>query len=135
MVKRFSVADLAQQMVGGFLFAGPFIVTEEVWRLAKNMTPFHSLITVVIVLIIGFGALYTADVGRDMNKERELGGIPLRLISLVFVSYSSVTLLTFVLNAPVTFEATNITIMKTICIASIFSLIGAATADTIFQKS
>jgi uncharacterized membrane protein len=36
--KRYALADTAQQMVGGFLLAGPFVVTEEVWRLASDMT-------------------------------------------------------------------------------------------------
>ena len=34
---RFQVADIAQQIVGGFLLAGPFVVTEEVWTLATEM--------------------------------------------------------------------------------------------------
>jgi uncharacterized membrane protein len=29
--RRFSLADIAQQMIGGFLLASPFVVTEEVW--------------------------------------------------------------------------------------------------------
>lgn len=132
MVMRFSLIDTAQQMVGGFLLAGPFVVTEEVWSLAENMSVFHSLFTVVIVIVIGYGALYKTNEERDQAKERSLLGIPLRLVSLILVSYLSVTILIFVLNAPQTFNATYLIALKVIGIASIFSVIGAATADTIF---
>ena len=132
MIKRFSVSDTAQQMIGGFLLAGPFVVTEEVWRLAENMSFYHSLFTVLIVVVIGYGALYEADVGRDLNKEMDVAGVPIRLVSLVLVSYFSVAVLVFVLNAHQTFGVTNFTVLKVIGIASIFSEIGAATADTIF---
>ncbi|KXA95675.1 hypothetical protein AKJ65_01180 [candidate division MSBL1 archaeon SCGC-AAA259E19] len=132
MAKRFSVTDTAQQMVGGFFLAGPFVVTEEVWRLAENMSLFHSFFTVLIVIIIGYGALYKADVNRDLEKEMGVAGIPLRLVSLILVSYLSVSVLIFVLTAPQTFDATNLTTLKVVGIASIFSEIGAATADTIF---
>ncbi|KXA96631.1 hypothetical protein AKJ38_02940 [candidate division MSBL1 archaeon SCGC-AAA259I14] len=132
MVRRFSISDTAQHMVGGFLLAGPFVVTEEVWRLAENMSLFHSFFTVLIVLVIGYGALYKADADRDPDKESEVAGIPLRLVSLVLVSYFSVAVLIFVLTAPQTFEATYLTAFKVMGIAAIFSEIGAATADTIF---
>ena len=48
--KRHQLADTAQQIVGGFLLSGPFVVTEEVWMLARNMTVFHSLVLVVAVM-------------------------------------------------------------------------------------
>ena len=131
MVSRFLISDLAQQMVGGFLLAGPFVVTEEVWNLARNMTVFHSLLAIIILVIIGYGSLYEADVDRDPDRENEFVGIPLRLISLILVSYFSVAVLVVVLNAPETFDASTVTVSKTLTIASIFSLIGAATVDSV----
>lgn len=131
MKKRFSLGDLAQQMVGGFLLAGPFVVTEEVWSLARNMTVYHSFVTVLIVITVGYGALYKADLDRDPEKEGDVGGVPIRLISLVLVSYFSVAVMIFVLNAPETFGASAYTALKTMSVAAIFSLIGAATADSI----
>lgn len=135
MIRRFSIVDSAQQMVGGFLLAGPFVVTEEVWRLAENMSIFHSVLTVLIVLVIGYGALYKADSARDPEKERDFGGVPLRLVSLITISYLSVLVLIFVLSAPGTFDASYITALKVMFVTSIFSVIGAATADTFFEKS
>lgn len=36
--RKFRPADSAQRIGGGFLLAGPFVVTEEVWPLAGNMS-------------------------------------------------------------------------------------------------
>ena len=129
--KRFSLTDLAQQIIGGLLLAGPFIITEEVWTLAENMTLLQSFGTVVVILMIGYGALYEADEEREPDEETDVGGVPVRLISLIAVSYLSVGLITFMLNVPVVFDATNSTVLKAISIASIFSLIGAATVDSL----
>lgn len=130
--KIFKFADAAQQTVGGFLLAGPFVVTEEVWVLARQMTLLHSLVTVGIVFGIGYGTLYKADHDRDPEREPEVGGVPLRFISLMIVSYSSVTILAFTLAAPTTFEAGMETTLKAISVGAIFSVIGAATADSLF---
>lgn len=128
----FKLADVAQQIVGGFLLAGPFVVTEEVWVLASQMTMFHAVATVAIVFGIGYGALYKADRDRDPEQEVEVGGIPLRFISLILVSYLSVGLLAFAFAAPTTFAASPITTVKAISVGAIFSVIGAATADSLF---
>jgi Predicted membrane protein len=53
--RKHELADTAQQIVGGFLLSGPFVVTEEVWMLARNMTIFHSLFLVSAVMAIGYG--------------------------------------------------------------------------------
>jgi uncharacterized membrane protein len=130
--RRFALADTAQQVVGGFLLAGPFVVTEEVWNLASNMTTGHAAITVLIVAGIGYGALYEADDDRDPDREAEVGGIPLRFLSLLLVSYGSVALLAYVLTAPETFNANPVTTGKAIAVGAIFSVVGAATADSVF---
>lgn len=138
----YAVADSAQQLVGGFLLAGPFVVTEEVWVLANNMTIAHSLATVAIVFAIGYGALYKADDDRDPELESEVAGIPLRFISLMVVSYGSVTILALALTAPDTFARAiggltdpldrAIFTAKAIGVGAIFSVVGAATADSVF---
>lgn len=136
--KRYAIADTAQQLVGGFLLAGPFVVTEEVWVLAANMGPVHVVATVAIVFAIGYAALYKADAGRDPDSEMEVGGIPVRFISLIAVSYGSVLLLALAFSAPDTFvqEATTIgrvqTTVKAASVGAVFSVIGAATADSIY---
>ena len=129
---KYSLGDTAQQIVGGFLLSGPFVVTEEVWRLAGNMSNFQALITVVIVFSIGYGALYQADEDRNIDKESKLLVIPLRFVSLLLVSYLSVIILAFTFSAPETFAATDTVTIRVISLVSIFSVIGAATADSIF---
>lgn len=134
--QRFALADTAQQLVGGLLLAGPFVVTEEVWVLAANMSLFNVATTVVIVFAIGYAALYKADANRDPDDEVDVAGIPVRFISLMVVSFGSVLLLAFVLSAQETFvEASGdrwITTVKAVSVGAVFSVIGAATADSLF---
>lgn len=144
--RRFALADTAQQVVGGFLLAGPFVVTEEVWSLAQSMSTVQGLLTAVIVLTIGYGTLYKAD-DRDPDREKDFLGIPVRFISLILVSYLSVLILALAFDAPGTFlgDMANggptflgfqremwATTLKATSIGSVFSVIGAATADTLF---
>ena len=146
--RRFALSDTVQQVVGGFLLAGPFVVTEEVWVLAGSMSALQALVTVVIVLGIGYGALYKAD-DRNPDRETEVGGIQIRFISLIVVSYLSVFILALAFNAPETFVGASVavsaaspdvsvdwsvvgTTLKAVSIGSVFSVIGAATADSVY---
>ncbi|WP_255151639.1 DUF2391 family protein [Halorarius halobius] len=137
--RRFKVADIAQQVVGGFLLAGPFVVTAEVWQLATNMSLLQGGTAALIVVLIGYGALYKAD-DRDPDRESEVGGIPLRFLSLMAVSFGSVLLLALVFDAPATFfndfgvpqSQWPLETAKAVAIGAIFSVVGAATADSVF---
>jgi uncharacterized membrane protein len=137
--RRFETADVAQQMVGGFLLAGPFVVTAEVWQLATNMNSVQLLLAVAIVVGIGYGALYKAD-ERDPDRETDLAGIPIRFLSLMAVSFGSVLLLALVFDAPATFFADfgvrpqdeRLVTAKAVSVGAIFSVVGAATADSVF---
>ena len=138
--RRFEVADIAQQVVGGFLLAGPFVVTAEVWELAYHMSVLQATITALIVGAIGYGALYGADDDRDPDREDDVLGIPYRFVSLMGVAFGSVLVLALVFGAPATF----FTIMdvpaaewpihtgKAVAIGAIFAVVGAATADSLF---
>ncbi|EMA26024.1 DUF2391 family protein [Haloarcula amylolytica] len=142
--RRYRVADTAQQLVGGFLLAGPFVVTEEVWVLAENMSWYHAVVVVGIVFAIGYGALYKADAGRDIDTEAEVAGIPVRFVSLMIVAFGSVAILATALTAPDTFlvdggilpdptpTTVALTTLKAIIVGAIFSVVGAATADSVF---
>lgn len=131
---RFSLEDLAQQVVGGFLLAGPFVVTEEVWNLARSMSWLQAGATVCLVFAVGYGALYRADADRDPEDEDDVAGIPARFVSLIAVSYLSVALLAFVFAAPDVFTdvSPTTTTFKAVTIGSVFSVVGAATADSVF---
>ncbi len=141
--KRFAVADTAQQILGGFLLAGPFVVTEEVWTVARTMSVVHVLATVCLVFGIGYGALYKADHDRNPDREADVAGVPTRFISLMLVSFGSVAILAVVFAAPETFlhdglfdghTSTQVlfTTAKAVSVGSVFSVVGAATADSVF---
>lgn len=136
--RRFKLADTAQQLVGGFLLAGPFVVTEEVWALARNMSALQSAVVVGIVATVGYASLYKADPDRDPEREVEIGGVPLRFLSLMLVSFGAVAVLAVTLGAPATFlsdlpgsERTIVT-LRAVSVGAIFSVVGAATADSVF---
>lgn len=139
--RRFRPADSAQQLVGGFLLAGPFVVTEEVWVLAESMSLLQALATVAVVFAIGYATLYKADTNRDVEDEQDVAGVPLRFISLMCVSFGSVTILALLFDAPSTFlgsaglttELVLIT-FKAVSVGSVFSVVGAATADSVFSR-
>ncbi|WP_122089234.1 DUF2391 family protein [Halalkalicoccus subterraneus] len=129
---RFRLSDVAQQVVGGFLLAGPFVVTEEVWTLAASMSWWQAVATVVIVALIGYGALYTADRDRDPESEDDVAGVPLRFVSLMAVAFGSVVLLALLFDAPDAFDAGWGVGVRAVCIGAVFSVVGAATADSVF---
>jgi len=141
--RRYRIADTAQQVVGGFLLAGPFVVTEEVWVLATNMSVLHALAVTAIVVAIGYGALYKADADRDLELEAEVAGVPIRFLSLMVVSFGSVAILATVFTAPETFlidaeilpnptpTRVVLTTLKAVAMGAIFSVVGAATADSV----
>lgn len=136
--RRFKIADIAQQVVGGFLLAGPFVVTEEVWVLAANMDPPNGVVVVGIVLAVGYGALYTAEDDHDPDHERDFAGVPIRFASLIGVAFGSVVILALVFNAPETFltaiptEERLVATVRAVAIGAMFSVVGAATADSVF---
>ena len=132
MGRMFGLDDLAQQIVGGFILSAPFVVTEEVWSLAAGMTWLQWAVTVFLVVAIGYGTLYQADDERDADTEESIAGLPLRFVSLILISYLSVTALALLFDAPTTFGATPPTTVKAISIGAIFSVVGAATADSLF---
>jgi len=142
--RRFRIADIAQQVVGGFLLAGPFVVTEEVWVLAANMAWYHAVAVAAIVFAIGYGTLYKADADRDVEREEEVAGVPVRFVSLMLVAFGSVAVLATVFTAPEAFLveggvlenptrlAVVLTTLKAVAVGAIFSVVGAATADSVF---
>ncbi|WP_436933732.1 DUF2391 domain-containing protein [Halovenus marina] len=139
--RRFRPADSAQQIVGGFLLAGPFVVTEEVWTLARDMTAVQTFVTIGIVFAIGYATLYKADTKRDPDDEQEIAGVPTRFISLMCVSFGSVAILALAFGAPDTFldtvESTResaVITFKAVSVGAVFSVVGAATADSVFSR-
>lgn len=136
--QKHELSDTAQQIVGGFLLSGPFVVTEEVWMLARNMTLFHNLFLVGVVMAIGFGGLYGADNDRNPDREAAVIGVPVRFISVMIVAFGSVGILAFAVTAPEQFlgdlPATErlIVSFRAISVGAVFSVVGAVTTDSLF---
>ena len=132
--RRFRFADTAQQIVGGFLLAGPFVVTEEVWLLARGMSVVQGVLTVLVVALVGYGALYRADTDRDPELERDVAGVPVRFVSLLTVAFGSTLALALLFDAPDTFLGGVgwATTAKAVTVSAVFSVVGAATADSLF---
>lgn len=128
----FGSDDLTQQIVGGFVLSGPFVVTEEVWSLAAGMSGLQWAFTVPVVVGIGCGPLYCVDDDRDPDEKGSIADLPVRFISLMLVSCLSVTILAFVFGAPETVDATGATTGKAVSVGAIFSVVGATTADSLF---
>ena len=124
--RRFKFADIAQQVVGGFLLAGSFVVTEEVWTLAANMDTPNGVVIAAIVLAIGYGTLYGVDDEHDPDRERDVAGVPARFLSLIGVAFGSVVIPAFVFDAPETVlvetpaEERLVTTLRTISIGAVF---------------
>ena len=136
--RKHELADTAQQIVGGFLLSGPFVVTEEVWLLAQNMTLFHSLFLVSAVITIGYGGLYGADNDRDPRREAAIAGVPIRFISVIIVAFGSVGVLAFAITAPDLFLSDLVApnrhyvTFRALSVGAIFSVVGAVTTDSLF---
>lgn len=136
--RKHELADTAQQIVGGFLLSGPFVVTEEVWMLARNMTVFHSLFLVGAVMTIGYGGLYGADNDRDPKREAAIVGIPIRFISVMIVAFGSVAMLAFSITAPDLFLSDlsapdrHFITFRVMSVGAVFSVVGAVTTDSLF---
>src|SRR5699024_10095167 len=134
--RQFKVADIAQQVVGGFLLAGPFVLTEEVWIAASEMSTVQWVVALGLVFAVRYGALYRADSDRDPDHEADVGGIPVRFLSLMGVSFGSVIILMVVFDAPWAFlsgidvprDRWLVVTLHAIAIDSVFSVVGAATA-------
>ena len=132
ITKKFRIKDSFQQLIGGIILSGPFVVTEEVWRIAENLEIIQMVLIVVLNWFIGYVALFEADKTRDVNVEQNVVGIPLRLISLILVAYLSVVLIVVMISPQATFGVQLRGTVGAVMICSIFSIVGAATADSVF---
>jgi len=136
--QKHKLADTAQQTVGGFLLSGPFVVTQAVRELARNVTVFHSLFLVGAIMAIGYGGLYGADNERNPRREAVFAGVPVRFISVIIVAFGSVAMLAFSVTAPTVFlsdldlAARMVVTFRAISVGALFSVVGAVTTDSLF---
>ena len=123
--------DLLQQVVGSIILISPFVFTEEVWRIAENMSSYNTGLALLFTFLLGHGVLYTAKKSRDWDKERQIFGVTWRYISLMSVAFGTVLFMIGISSAMETFGAGPEQAFKAVSIISIFSVIGAAVTDSL----
>lgn len=127
----FGVDDFFQQVTGSTILTAPFLFTEEVWKVAAAASDVQALASVLVTLFLGHGILYVSKRERDLDSERKVLGVTLRYISLMLVSFGTVAFLLTITAAENVFADSIYHMMKVVALISIFSVIGAATADNL----
>ena len=128
--EKFGWDDVAQQIIGAFLFSGPFAVTQEVWELALNLSPIRTIFLVIITIIISSLIFYYTKFQKVAMETEEIGPIhiPRRLLSLLIISYGSAFFILWIFGV-VDAISDPVWIIKLVIFVSFFSSMGAATAD------
>jgi len=125
---RFELQDLAQQVVGAFIFSAPFAVTEEVWNLANALTPFRFVMIICLTVFISALIFYYTKFQKVAMENISNFHIPKRLLSLFIVSYSAAFLVLWMFG--VIGQVTDpYWITKLVVFVGFFSSLGAAAAD------
>ena len=83
---NFGFDDIAQQIVGAIIISSPLAVTEEVWMLAGSLDLTRLLMIIAITIVFDILLIYYTKY-QSVEKENVFKFIPLRLISLLFISY------------------------------------------------
>lgn len=130
----FGFDDMAQQIIGASLLASPFCATEEIWRLANAISPVRLGIVVVLSVFLGVIMIYFTDYQRVADHKRFGSYVPVRLISLVCVSYGMVIIILSVLGVfayGVSLGFEPVWKIKVVVLVGFFAMLGGAVADVI----
>lgn len=127
----FGADDFFQQVTGSAILTAPFLFTQEVWTMAAATSTVQALLSVIVTLFLGHGILYVAKRDRDWESERQFLGVTVRYISLMLVSFGTVMFLLSITAAEEVFSDSLMHTFKLLSMISIFSVIGAATADNL----
>jgi uncharacterized membrane protein len=130
----FGFDDMAQQIIGAALLSSPFCATEEIWRIANSLTLNRLIAITCLSIVLGIIMIYFTDYQRVADHEKFGHYVPLRIISLVCVSYGMVTIILFVLGV---FEYGlsqgfgPMWRLKVVVLVGFFAMLGGAVADVI----
>ncbi|QKQ98556.1 DUF2391 domain-containing protein [Candidatus Nanohaloarchaea archaeon] len=127
----FGADDFFQQVTGSAILTAPFLFTQEVWRMAAATSLFQTSLSILVTLFLGHGILYVAKRDRDWDSERQFMGVTVRYISLMTVSFGTVLFLLSITAAEEVFAQNSLHLLKLVSMISVFSVIGAATADNL----
>ncbi len=127
---KFNFDDLAQQIVGAFLFSAPFAVTEEVWNLANSLTLERIIFIFFFTVFISTMIIFYTKFQKVAKETIGHTSIPKRLVSIILVSYFSVTLLLWMFGV-IGHITDSFWIIKLVVFISFFASIGASALDII----
>ena len=125
---KFSFDDIAQQIVGAIILSTPLAVTEEVWRLADALDITRVILIVLVTLIFDILLIYYTKY-QKVEKQNILNFIPLRLVSLLVVSYLAATLILYLFGVIGGQVDSWLWAGKLILFVGLFANIGAGAAD------
>jgi uncharacterized membrane protein len=130
----FGFDDMAQQIIGASLLASPFCATEEIWRLANTISLSRLGCIAVLSVLLGIIMIYFTDYQKVADHKQFGQYLPIRIISLVCVSYGMVTVILFVLGifdygSALGFEP--VWQVKVVILVGFFAVLGGAVADVI----
>jgi|GEM_PF-5317052 len=124
---KFTVHDIAQQVIGAIMLSAPFVVTQEVWELARLLDPFRLIALFLLTVFVGISILrYT--------KTQETKDLLKRMTSLIIISYSFSFFVLYTVGIIGNVITDTEWAFKLVVLVSLFSSIGAATADILIFK-
>lgn len=130
----FGFDDMAQQTMGAALLSSPFCATEEIWRLADSLSGYRLICIAVLSVILGVIMIYFTDYQRVADHRQFGQYVPMRIISLVAVSYGIVTVILFTLGVfdyGLSLRFEPVWRLKVVVLVGFFAILGGAVADVI----
>ena len=125
---KFAFDDIAQQIVGAIIVSSPLAVTQEVWMLAQSLDITRLSLIVLITLAFDILLIYYTKY-QSVEKENVFKFIPLRLVSLLGISYLAAMLILFLFGVIGGQVNSVIWASKLILFVGLFANIGAGAAD------
>ena len=125
---KFAFDDIAQQIVGAIIISSPLAVTAEVWMLADQLDLARVILIFGITLFFDILLIYFTKY-QAVEKENIFKFIPLRLISLLVVSYLAAGLILFLFGVIGGQVNSIMWAAKLILFVGLFANIGAGAAD------
>ncbi len=125
---EFAWDDLAQQIVGAIILSTPLAVTQEVWILSQQLDLIRIFAILALTLVFDILLIYHTKY-QLVKEQKVLSFIPLRLLSLLLVSYISAAMMLLIFGV-IGYEITEpFGILKLVILVGLFANIGAGTAD------
>ncbi|PIN84856.1 MAG: hypothetical protein COV47_05150 [Candidatus Diapherotrites archaeon CG11_big_fil_rev_8_21_14_0_20_37_9] len=127
---EFNANDIAQQIVGAIILSSPLAVTEEVWRLAKELDPARTLTIIGVTLLFDVLLIYFTAYRKEKEKKI-INLVPARLVSMLVISYSTAAIMLYIFGV-IGYEVTTLAwAFNLIIFIGLFANVGAGTADII----